>query len=34
MTSFEEARDTILSNVALLGAEQVELLDSLGRVIA
>jgi molybdopterin molybdotransferase len=34
MMSFEEARALILSNVALLEAEQVELLDSLGRVIA
>lgn len=34
MMSFEEARDTILSNVAAPKAEQVELLDSLGRVIA
>jgi molybdopterin molybdotransferase len=34
MTSFEEARDIVLSNVAALGAEQVELLDSLGRATA
>ncbi len=34
MISFEEARDTILENVASLGSEQVALPDSLGRVIA
>ncbi len=31
MISFEEARDTILENVASLGSEQVALPDSLGR---
>ncbi len=34
MTSFEEARDIILSNVAPMETEQMELLDSLGRVAA
>ncbi len=34
MISFEEARDTILENVASLEAEQVALPDSLGRTIA
>ena len=32
--SFEEARETILSSVARLGAENVPLLDALGRVLA
>jgi molybdopterin molybdotransferase len=32
MTSFEEARDLILSNVTPMDTEQVDLLDSLGRV--
>jgi len=31
---FEEARNIILKSVVVLGAEQVELLDSLGRVLA
>jgi molybdopterin molybdotransferase len=34
MPSFEDARSTILANVSPLGVERVELLESLGRVIA
>jgi molybdopterin molybdotransferase len=34
MMKFEEARATILDNISLLGTEEVELLDSLGRVAA
>ena len=34
MPEFEEARRIILEHVAALDAEQVELLDSLGRVLA
>jgi molybdopterin molybdotransferase len=34
MTSFEEAREIILTNVSAVEAETVELLDSLGRVCA
>ena len=34
MTSFEEAREIILSNVTLMNAEAVEILDCLGRVTA
>jgi molybdopterin molybdotransferase len=33
-TSFEEARDIILRNIAPTETEQVQLLDSLGRVTA
>ena len=34
MLSFEEAREKILNHVALMGVEQVGLLESLGRVMA
>jgi molybdopterin molybdotransferase len=34
MMKFEEARTTILENISPLGTEEVELLDSLGRVAA
>jgi len=34
MTSFEEAREIILANAVLMETEQVQLLDSLGRVTA